>query len=667
MNKWLYRAVGVASGALLLSGGVAHAHAAGEAKPTVDPQAMRGLLADLFTPTGGLHHLGLSIDTPTAFAAKTPTEADIFGSALVPDVTSALPQPESHREELLPGLGLLGGAAGNGGLLGGLTGGTGGKGLVGTLTGGLTNGLASGKGGLLGGLTGGEGPLGGLTSGLTGGLTGGLAGGDGPLGDITSGLASTPLGGPLAGLTNGLGAATDPADDFVDADAEEPVLDPALLQDLAAANGGRLGVDGPASTDIVDPVLRGTALDTTNQRPVLLDPAIARQVNDATAPLISDMIADAVAQKAGQLAAPAESFEEGLPLVGDVPVVGDLVGPKGPLSQFLVVGSLFDNLPVVGDLTRGGLDLGAVDRLPLAGKILNQGLVQAGDGPAIPVVGSLPIVGPALGTLTKPLASATANPLGSLTGGDGPLGSLTGGLTGGGGPLGGLTSGLTGGAGPLGSLTGGLTGGGSGPLGGLTGGLTGGGPLGGLTNGLTGGGGPLGGLTGGLTQPASTLPAPAPAKGPASSPINPASSLLPQAQPAPARADGQRPQPAVMAAGEPTHVGRHRAPTDTARPVVVDAEYRDMESLPLLSSPARGSLPLLSDPAMSTLPPLSDPAMGSLPLLSDSAMGSLPISGLVRQLPLVSELPLLGQLDAPLSIVKALPVIGSLAGLVPVN
>lgn len=74
----------------------------------------------------------------------------------------------------------------------------------------------------------------------------------------------------------------------------------------------------------------------------------------------------------------------------------------------------------------------------------------------------------------------TTNPLGGVTGGEGPLGSATnalGGATGGGGSLDGATNGLqglTGGGGPLGGATnslGGVTGG----LGGLTGGLLGGG------------------------------------------------------------------------------------------------------------------------------------------------------------------------------------------------
>ncbi|MFC7756984.1 hypothetical protein ACFQY4_01925 [Catellatospora bangladeshensis] len=49
---------------MLLGNGVAHAEGNASAKPTADPQAMRGLVADLFSPTGGLHDLGLSLDTP---------------------------------------------------------------------------------------------------------------------------------------------------------------------------------------------------------------------------------------------------------------------------------------------------------------------------------------------------------------------------------------------------------------------------------------------------------------------------------------------------------------------------------------------------------------------------------------------------------------------------
>jgi hypothetical protein len=63
--------------------------------------------------------------------------------------------------------------------------------------------------------------------------------------------------------------------------------------------------------------------------------------------------------------------------------------------------------------------------------------------------------------------------------------------------------------------------------------------------------------------------------------------------------------------------------------------------------------------------------MEALPIIGDlaggGAMGNLPVSTLVRQLPLVSELPLVSSLDTPLSLVKALPVVGMLAGLVPVE
>jgi hypothetical protein len=512
----LYRAVGVASGALLLSSGVAHAEAASEAKPAVDPQAMRGLLADLFTPTGGQHHLGLSIATESA---------------------------SGQREELLPGLGLIGG----------LTGGSGSSGLVGSLTGGLTG---SGSSGLLGGLTGGltgGGPLGGLTGGdgPLGGLTGGLTGANGPLGAVTNGLSGTPL----SGFTGGLAGSSDPSD-FAAIDRLSHV-DMAVLQDLAAANGGRLGIDGPASTDIVDPVLLGSGLDTSNQRPVLLDPAIARQVNDVTGPVVNALIADA----AQQVDPSTESIEEGLPVVGDLPLVGPLVGPGGPLSQFVVVGSLFDNLPMVGDLTKGGgLDLAKVDNLPMVGKVLNQGIIQA-DGPSLPVVGSLPFVGKAL--------DGTANPLSNLGQGS-PLGALT--------------------EGPLGSLTQGAL---------------------------------------GLSQSPTANLLPAPVAVPIQTQIR-----TPAQRPAMTTAT----EPAAAPAASGDHVGKHRAPTSTTRPVVVDPEYRDVESLPLLGDLAGGG-----------------------------GMGNLPVSSLVRQLPVVSELPLVTTLEASLSLVRALPVVGTLTSLVPVE
>jgi hypothetical protein len=94
--------------------------------------------------------------------------------------------------------------------------------------------------------------------------------------------------------------------------------------------------------------------------------------------------------------------------------------------------------------------------------------------------------------------------------------------------------------------------------------------------------------------------------------------------------------------GQADSVGRHRAPTATTRPVVADGEYRDTEGLPLLGQLTGGAI-------------------------AGGGMGNLPVSTLVRQLPLVSQLPLIGSLDGPLSMVRALPVVGMLAGLVPVE
>ncbi|WP_173078185.1 hypothetical protein [Phytohabitans rumicis] len=55
MNKWFYRAVGtvgIAGGFLLLGGGAAQADDV-DATPVTDPQQLRGLLDDFFSPTGG--------------------------------------------------------------------------------------------------------------------------------------------------------------------------------------------------------------------------------------------------------------------------------------------------------------------------------------------------------------------------------------------------------------------------------------------------------------------------------------------------------------------------------------------------------------------------------------------------------------------------------------
>jgi hypothetical protein len=619
MNKWLYRAVGVASGALLLGGGVAHAGMANEAN-NADPQAMRGLLAGLFTPTGGQHHLGLQLDIPVTRAA-TGIFATGQDSAQPASNRIGFSVEESSRAELLPGLGLTGGAAGNGGLLGGLTGSAGGgSGLVSGLTGGLTGGGGSGLlggitggGGLTGGLTGGgadaKGLLGGLTGGgllggagdggPLGGLTGGLSGDGGPLGSLTGGLSGTPLGGLTGGALGQDGFAQDGfgQDGFAQDD---------LSQWTAT---------GPLNTDIIDPALRGTGMGALADDPLVLDPALARQVNDATQPMVSALLADAMAQRFADLGTPVESFdEEAIPIVGGLPLVGDMLGSKGPLSQFLVVGQMFDNLPVVGDLTRGGdVNLSTLDRLPVVSKVLNQGLIQS-DGPSLPLVGGLPFVG----KLTGPLSGGGGNdPLGGLTGS--LTSSLTGGLSGGKGPLGGLTGGLSDG-GPLGSLTNG------GPLGSLTGGLADGGPLGGLTGGLTG---------------------PAPVAAPAAAPTAAKSNA---AKPSPAKPTAAKPAPAGQikptrdvprqdysgpVAAEAPKAGKHRAPSDTTRPTVVDPEYRFEENLPLLGQ-----------------------------LTGDSAAaGSLPVSTLVRQLPLASELPLVGQLG----MLRSMPVVGMVFGVLPIE
>src|SRR5215218_4727952 len=177
MNKWLFRAVGtvgVASGFWLLGGAAAHAQEA-TAAPVTDPQALRGLLADIFSPTSGLTDLGLSVDLPgsavdagvdagsplrlrandgrTGVTAHLPQHKDVFLGGRLPDLASSLPDVAmmpTDRTEFLPALsGLTGGLTGDGG--------------VGGLVGGL--GASGGPLNLVGGLAGG-----GLTDGLTGGL-----------------------------------------------------------------------------------------------------------------------------------------------------------------------------------------------------------------------------------------------------------------------------------------------------------------------------------------------------------------------------------------------------------------------------------------------------------------------------------------------------------------
>jgi hypothetical protein len=156
MNKWFYRAVGavgVAGGVMLLGSGVAHAETVSEAQPTADLQAMRGLVADLFSPTGGLHNLGLSIDMPDTrlnaglvadgplsitrgtgdlgVTAYAPGVQDISLTGKAPALTRALPNTGllnstgllngSTKEEALPGLDSVTGML-SGGPLGGLLG-----------------------------------------------------------------------------------------------------------------------------------------------------------------------------------------------------------------------------------------------------------------------------------------------------------------------------------------------------------------------------------------------------------------------------------------------------------------------------------------------------------------------------------------------------------------
>ncbi len=619
MNKWFYRAVGavgVASGVMLLGNGVAHAEGFAEAKPTADPQAMRGLVADLFSPTGGLHDLGLSLDTPDArlsaglvadgplaitrgagnvgITAHAPGIQDISLAGKLPRLSDVAPRTnllssatslltgataESGRAEALPlpGLdmlssgplgGLLGGTPGGspiaglsngplGGLANGLIGADG-NGTVGGLTSGLLGGDASPLGGLtggltagdkagspldaLGGLTGGDAsPLGGITDSL-GGLTGGLTGGDkggSPLDGLTGGLTDGLTGGLTGGLAGERNNAPAPAPRPLGDISQDPFgdwLDPP----------GELPVDQVMRQAVIDPLVDTTALDPADAQGVTLDPSLSAQVADATSQIVPALIADAMGKNssiddllagtdigATEAAGPAE----GLPIVDKLPLVGDVLGNGGPLDGVLVVGDIAKQLPGVRAVVNGKLGLDTVTKLPIVGGMLSSGIVQGGKpGSSLPIVGSVPIVGDALGKVT---------------------GNLSGGLNPGRGAN--------------------------------------------LLNREP--------VVGTALPVAQTLPAPA------------------------------------MVAAQP-HVGRHRA---TERPIAgEDAEYAESatEAAPL---PGLGDLPLLGS--------LTGGAGGGLPLVGD----------LLGGLPLVSSLPILGDMGTSMEVLRNLPVVGTAAGLLPLS
>lgn len=603
MNKWFYRAVGavgVAGGVMLLGSGVAHAETT-EAKPTADPQAMRGLVADLFSPMGGLHDLGLSIDMPDTrlnagllddgplsitrgtgnlgITAHAPGVEDISLAGKIPDLTRALPSTNllngatglltggAQEETLgLPGLDSLGGVTGmlGGGPLGGLLGAQPGGSPLGGLTngplGGLTSGLVGGDGnGTVGGLTSGllggdSSPLGGLTGGLTGGDSSPLGGITDSLGGLTGGLSGGLSGGdrvgdPFAGLTGLTGGLTGERNDVP---AEQPtVMPPAgdATQDqfgewlgepggLPSGVTSRQGAPDPLTDPLgMDPLLDINALDPSDSQGVTLDPALSQQVADATSQIVPALIADAMGRDSvDDLLGPPT---EGLPFVDKLPILGDVLGNGGPLDGILVVGDIAKQLPGVRDLANGSLSLDTVTKLPIVGGLVTSGIVQGGKpGSSLPVVGSIPIVGDALGKVTGNLSGA------------------------------------------------------------------------------------------GLGRGANLLnPAPAPG-----SPL-----LQPQGP-------QQFAAPAIAA---PQHVGRHRA---TERPVAgEDADYAE-------STPVEEALPL--------------PGLGELPLLGGllgGANGGLPVGGLLGQLPVVNDLPLLGNMGTSMEVLRNLPVVGMAAGLLPLE
>ncbi|MEV4417073.1 hypothetical protein [Catellatospora sp. NPDC049609] len=606
MNKWFYRAVGavgVAGGVMLLGNGVAHAEGFAEAK-TADPQAMRGLVADLFSPTGGLHDLGLSLDTPdtrlsaglvsdgplavtrgngkVGLTAHAPGIQDISLAGKLPRLSDALPRTNllssatslltgSAKEEALPlpGLDSVTGML-SGGPLGGLLGGTPGgspisglsngplgglaNGLVGAdgngTIGGLTNGLLGGDAsplGSLGGLTGGDAsPLSGITDGL-GGLTGGLNGkrAPSPLDSLTGALP-----GGLAGERNDLQAPPPQ-------DAPAPRTAGDITQDrfgdwLDAPVGEP--VDQLMQQAVLDPMLDMDGLDPSDSQGVTLDPALSQQVADATSQIVPALIADAMGRSSdiGDLLAATDTADGAAQAAdADLPAAGMTEGLP-----------FVDKLPILGDVLGNG---GPLDGILVVGDIAKQlpGVRDVVNGQlSLDTVTKLPLVG----------------------------GMLSSGIVQGGKPGSALPI--------VGSV----------PI------------VGDALSKVTGN---LSGLN--------------PGRG--ANLLNPAPGLATQ-------------QPAAQQFAAPTvvaqpHVGRHRA---TERPIAgEDAEYAE-------SAPAAEALPL--------------PGLGELPLLGSltgGAGGGLPLGGLLGQLPLINDLPIVGNMATSMEVLRALPLVGTAAGLLPLE
>ncbi|MDI1466269.1 hypothetical protein QEZ54_35360 [Catellatospora sp. KI3] len=602
MNKWFYRAVGavgVASGVMLLGSGVAHAETATEAKPTADLQAMRGLVADLLSPTAGLGDLGLSLDTPQArvdagLLPDGPVSITHGNGSLgltahapgVQDITLASKLP--RLSDMVPSTNLLSSATG---LLGQAGDGSAARAegsplgpLSGLLGGGGTSPVAGLTGGLTGGLFGGASPIGGLTDGPLGGLTGGLlrggTDGGGPLGGLTGmldsggGADSGPLGGLTGGLTDGLGGITG----GVGSASQDRALDRALTPrpTVPAADdttqdpfGDWLDTPAAGLARQGDMLFPGDVLDPTDQQGLTLDPVLSRQVADATSQIVPDLIADAMGRKADgdlfgagpDLFAPGGQPDlltggptEGIPFVDGIPLLGDLIGNGGPLDGIIAMGDIAKQLPVVRDVVTGKVTLDTVNQVPVVGNLLRNGVVQGGKpGTGLPLIGSLPIVGDAISKATS-----------SLNG-----------------------FGMGRGANML------------------------------------------------APQPQVAQPQPGLAPAPAPQP-------QPQLLPAP-----------QAAAPVHQHEGRHRA---TDRPVVgEEAEYaesaRTPEELPLVGQLPLSGLPLL----------------GSLTGGAGSGGAALPVGGLFSQLPLVNDLPLLGDMPTSMEVLRALPVVGTAASLLPLG
>jgi hypothetical protein len=460
MNKWLRRAagtVGLAGGFLVLASGAAQAD---EATPNASLPASP-LLHNIFTPLGTAN-LGLSLDVPgtrldagllpdgplslvpndgrVGVTAHTLTKngqpQDVFLNGKLPDVLHVLPidgllPPGVFGPVTNAASGTLGNlsntvsdtthtiagfnspAAGvqnvSGDVSRTLVGGesapaTEGLPVVGPLLGNLP---------VVGGLLGDNGPLANLP--IVGGLLG-SGGGLPVVGGLTGGL---PV---VGGLTQSLGEnAGMTVSDTVEQVANSTDAQPADVQPTEGLPlvgglvgslplvgglignlpvvGGLLGDDGSAGNPLSSlPVVGGLTQTPTNQ-------------TAPAAPVVSPLAP--VAQQAPQVAAPAapSTGKHAAPVhhFADPAASGQRPVAAGQTSGFQGI------QPTLGDptseSTRVTEDLPVVGSLPVVGPLVN----GATSGGGLPVVGSLPVVGPLVnGAMSGGLISSLPLPLGAV-------------------------------------------------------------------------------------------------------------------------------------------------------------------------------------------------------------------------------------------------------------